>query len=204
MIRVLKLSGQELAAVAVGDVEDVGKLKRHLLSLYDLPVCMLQLVQDGCILGDAAVIDAPGAVQLVLVPVSGASQGEAAAALIRASAKGNVETVRLLLRAGANKDLENREGNTALIYACLRGHMEIVRMLLEAGADTELTNKIGDTALTLACAAGRVEIVRSLLDARADKELTGRFGDTALTCACRKLGHFGDRLCVQCAGYPKP
>ena len=100
-----------------------------------------------------------------------------------ASQNGRVEIVRLLLDAGADKNLLDCDGFTALMLASDRGHHEVVRLLLEAGADEGLTNCFGRTALMPASQAGRVEIVRLLLDAGADKNLLDCDGFTALMLA---------------------
>ena len=55
----------------------------------------------------------------------------------------HVRIVRLLLRAGANKDLVDNGGNTALTLAADHGNAEIVRVLLAAGADRTLKNGLG-------------------------------------------------------------
>jgi uncharacterized protein len=46
----------------------------------------------------------------------------------------HVETLRALIKAGANLQLTDRSGNTPLALARARGDKEIVRILLEAGA----------------------------------------------------------------------
>ena len=94
MIRVLKLSGEELAAAAVKDVTSVKQLKQHLHGVYGLPVNMQQIVQDGRILQNAEKLDAPTVVQLVLVRQS---QREVDKALYWGMMTGHVEIVLLLL-----------------------------------------------------------------------------------------------------------
>jgi len=63
-------------------------------------------------------------------------------ALIWASAYGYTEHVRLLLDAGANPDLQTKDGRTAFIYAFIHasgsGNIESMRLLLKAGANTNL------------------------------------------------------------------
>ena len=53
-------------------------------------------------------------------------------ALMVASRAGHVDTVRVLLDAGANLG-GNYNGHTALILASTQGHLETARMLLQAG-----------------------------------------------------------------------
>ena len=63
-----------------------------------------------------------------------------ATALILAAQSGHVEVVRLLLEAGADKDVADDDGATALMEAAYRGHVEVVRLLLEAGADKDMAS----------------------------------------------------------------
>ena len=68
-------------------------------------------------------------------------------ALMRASNKGHVQIVLLLLAAGANLDMVCHAGFTALMRACGAGHLQVVRVLLEAGANTDAADNNGRTAL---------------------------------------------------------
>ena len=59
--------------------------------------------------------------------------------------KGHVGITRLLLEAGADKDLPGHCGYTALTLAAVKGHVGITRLLLEAGADKDLPGHCGYT-----------------------------------------------------------
>jgi len=56
-------------------------------------------------------------------------------ALIGAALEGHVETVRVLLRYGADVHLSDRLGTTALMAAAEGGHEEVIGLLTEAGAE---------------------------------------------------------------------
>ncbi len=72
-------------------------------------------------------------------------------ALLRASSKGNTNSVKLLLaQPGIKVDESNLDGVTALMTAVDHGHVEIIDMLLKAGANVSMTNKHGDTAIAIA------------------------------------------------------
>jgi ankyrin repeat protein len=89
-------------------------------------------------------------------------------ALIPASERGHVETVRYLLsETDVDVDHVNKLGWTALLEAILLSdggprHQEIVRLLIEAGADTDLADKDGVKPLSHARARGQREIAAIL------------------------------------------
>ena len=58
--------------------------------------------------------------------------------------------VKLLLDAGADPNLANKDGETPLYRASGKGHAEVAKLLLEAGADPILADKDGRTPLYLA------------------------------------------------------
>ena len=58
--------------------------------------------------------------------------------------------MELLLKQGANANLQNEDGYTALLIAVSSGNKEIVQLLLENGADINIKNIDGKTAWSLA------------------------------------------------------
>ncbi|XP_024290940.1 KN motif and ankyrin repeat domain-containing protein 4 [Oncorhynchus tshawytscha] len=79
-----------------------------------------------------------------------ASQG-GQTALMLAVRHGRGLMVRLLLRCGADPNVQDRQGATALMCACERGHTHVAWLLLErAECDTSLTDQRGRTALFMA------------------------------------------------------
>ena len=91
-------------------------------------------------------------------------------AIIPASERGHVETVRYLLNeTDVDVDHVNKLGWTALLEAILLSdggprHQEIVRLLIEAGADIDLADKDGVKPLTHARARSQREVA-SILEA---------------------------------------
>ena len=109
-------------------------------------------------------------------------------ALIDAADTGGIQSISILIEAGAEVDAqpEDRNGDTALIRAVRAGHADAVRLLLDEGADPNLQNAEGTTALIVA--AGNTDevgaqLVRMLLDAGADPNLRSAEGLTALSAA---------------------
>ena len=72
-----------------------------------------------------------------------------------AARSGDVAVLRMMLEAGADKDLPDEEGATALIMSSQGGHKEIVRLLLNNRADPLLTDDCERTALMYACSGCR-------------------------------------------------
>ncbi|SFE90816.1 Ankyrin repeat-containing protein [Chitinophaga sp. CF118] len=81
----------------------------------------------------------------------------------------NPEVVKLLLRNGADVDLDDGFGATALMYAVSNSNVEIVKILLEHGADPALKDKSGNNAFSNAKIARNKEITRMLNEMRKDK-----------------------------------
>lgn len=64
-------------------------------------------------------------------------------ALMLAVRHGRGLMVRLLLRCGADTNIQDCQGTTALVYACERGHTHIARLLLQrAECDTSVTDRV--------------------------------------------------------------
>lgn len=89
-------------------------------------------------------------------------------ALIFASARGEVEIVKMLIEAGAPLDRVNTLGWSALLEATLlgdggRAHQEIVRLLLDAGADPTIADHDGITPHEHAIHRGHHELANIFL-----------------------------------------
>jgi len=62
----------------------------------------------------------------------------------------NIETVKVLIKAGAHINEKDSDGNTALMLYAKDNWFEGVEELITAGADTNLVNKWCETALIIA------------------------------------------------------
>jgi ankyrin repeat protein len=127
----------------------------------------------------AARVGAVRRVRVLLLPQKvdvDAEDSEGCTALIHASAAGQTESVRLLLKAGADveaEDIRYRYLWGPLHYASAMGQAGVVRLLLGKGLkpDESWTPDDRQTQpLHLACKHGHVEVVRLLLDAGAEKD----------------------------------
>jgi uncharacterized protein len=118
-----------------------------------------------------------------------APQADGMTALHWAAYHDDLDTAKLLVRAGADPKAANRYGVTPLSLACTNGNGAMVEALLEAGADPNTTLPGGETALMTAARVGAPESVKALLvrGARVDAK-DDRRGQTALMWAAAE-GH---------------
>lgn len=65
---------------------------------------------------------------------------------MKASVKGHIKAVRLLIEQGARPNITDKSGRTALMMAAFRGHARVVQELLHGGADPAVRDKYGKTA----------------------------------------------------------
>eukprot|EP00964_Phaeocystis_antarctica_P004345 scaffold2360_cov62-Phaeocystis_antarctica.AAC.2 len=100
--------------------------------------------------------------------------------LLHASAtNGQLEIVRMLLKRGANVDLQNSQGYTGLSIAASYGHPSVVLLLLQHSANPDLQSSEGGTALMGAAGGGHEACVQALLQRKAKTELLDGNGRTA-------------------------
>ena len=88
-------------------------------------------------------------------------------ALMYASKKGHTTCVNLLLKAGADVNLKDRDDMTALMYGATNGYDDCVELLLKAGADVNTKDRNDMTALALATSNGHAECAKLLQEAGA-------------------------------------
>ena len=66
--------------------------------------------------------------------------------LMSAARRGDLETVRATLSAGADVNIRDKDGRTPLMFAAQRGDIEVARLLLQKGANPNLRDNDGLTA----------------------------------------------------------
>ena len=99
-----------------------------------------------------------------------------------AAMRNDVETVRTLLRGGADANAPHGDGMTALHWAAEHGNAAMADVLLRAGAKVSAVTLIGNyTPLHVAAKAGSAEVAKLLLMAGSDANVaTTNSGATAL------------------------
>jgi ankyrin repeat protein len=99
--------------------------------------------------------------------------------LMQAAGRGQLDTCKTLIRAGADVKLGDPQNRTALHFAAANGHDDVCQLLLECGADVDvMTNNDGGTPLHWA--GGRAAAARVLLAAGASLHLRTKYDLVAL------------------------
>ncbi len=102
-------------------------------------------------------------------------------ALSYAAQTGSVESLQVLLDAGADVNTSDCWGKTPLIHAVQRpDNEESIKLLLSAGADVNVADKGGMTALQHAVKGNQCELVGILITAGADVNCNNPSGMTPL------------------------
>eukprot|EP00444_Apocalathium_aciculiferum_P026819 CAMPEP_0183444492 /NCGR_PEP_ID=MMETSP0370-20130417/95222_1 /TAXON_ID=268820 /ORGANISM="Peridinium aciculiferum, Strain PAER-2" /LENGTH=267 /DNA_ID=CAMNT_0025634855 /DNA_START=65 /DNA_END=865 /DNA_ORIENTATION=- len=103
--------------------------------------------------------------------------------LMQAVRSGNVNGINTSLKAGADLNGTDGDGQTPLMMACCCAQLEAVKALVEAGADLNAKNEEGRTALMNASVHCDVENVKALVEAGANVDAKTEHGITALMLA---------------------
>jgi uncharacterized protein len=160
--------------------------RKHLAALWLLPLlAVLDLRAAGpspaSVVDAAKVGDAKAVSQAIRQSDVNKPEADGTTALHWAVRRGALDSIDLLLQAGAQVSATTRYGVSPLYLAAQKGNAAIVDRLLKAGADARFALPDGETVLMTAARSGNAEAVRLLAAHRADvnfKEPTR--GQTAL------------------------
>lgn len=100
--------------------------------------------------------------------------------LIVACLHGQIEAMRVIIKAGGDIEGLDSNGKTCLFYAIAKRNYEATALLLASGADLKQVDRNGRTPLMHACMDGNVPIVTALLKAGASLNATDNKGRTPL------------------------
>jgi uncharacterized protein len=117
------------------------------------------------------------------------SAAAADARVAEAAMRGDADTVRALLKEGADVNSAQGDGMTALHWAAMKDNVELAEMLLYAGANVKATTRMGGyTPLTLAAKNGNAAMIAALAKGGADVNAPTSTGVTPLMLAAQS-GH---------------
>jgi len=105
--------------------------------------------------------------------------------LVDAAKNADRNTLRALLKPGADVNAAQGDGTTALHWASYRDDLESADLLLRGGANVNAANDLGATPLWTACQNGSAAMVRRLLEAGANPNAALTFGETLVMSAAR-------------------
>lgn len=101
---------------------------------------------------------------LLLSKGADANGNEKAIPLHTAVIANHPEIVKLLLKAHADVNKQNKQGQTALMLAVEYNHPEIIKVLLQAGANRELQNIYQERAIDIARKKTNQALINLLLE----------------------------------------
>ncbi len=126
---------------------------------------LVSLNAAGTTLIDAVKVGNRAAVRALITPAAVKSaEADGMTALHWAVRGDDLDTVQLLIKAGANVSAANRYGITPLSLAATNGNPSVTRALLKAGANPNAAGPDGETILMTAARAGNADVVNALLD----------------------------------------
>ena len=121
-----------------------------------------------------------GAVVLSVSLLAGTNEAPVA----EAAMSGDRDTVRSLLKEGADVNAAMGDGMTALHWAAKKGDVELAQMLLYAGANVKAMTRLGNyTPIIMASETGNAAMIEMLLKAGADAKVATSNGTTPLMLA---------------------
>eukprot|EP00730_Choanoeca_flexa_P004300 TRINITY_DN11656_c0_g2_i1.p1 TRINITY_DN11656_c0_g2~~TRINITY_DN11656_c0_g2_i1.p1 ORF type:complete len:431 (+),score=100.09 TRINITY_DN11656_c0_g2_i1:53-1294(+) len=106
--------------------------------------------------------------------------------LHRAAGRGDLASVKALIKRGSNINMTDHAGWTPLHEAVAQGHTAVVEVLLKQGADPNLQSQDGIVGLHDAAELGFAKIVELLLRSGADPEVRNAQGELAMDLATSK------------------
>ncbi|EAX86840.1 ankyrin repeat protein, putative [Trichomonas vaginalis G3] len=97
--------------------------------------------------------------------------------------RGNLQLVKYLISAGADKDKKDNSEHSPLLTAVHFDHRDIVQYLVSIGADKDAPDDYGQTPLFYASRQGQLEILQYLISVGANLEAKDKNDDTPLSVA---------------------
>jgi len=101
-----------------------------------------------------------------------------------AALNGYADIAQLLIKHGADVNVQNGGKDTPLHWAALGGHADLVKILVGAGADVNAVDDSMDTPLHFAADVGSLDALNALLSAGANPGVRDAYGFLPADYAC--------------------
>ena len=120
---------------------------------------------------------------------------DGSSALMKASVWSYNDTrIKLLIKKGAEVNMQNEQGWFALAVASENGNIDTVKVLIDNGADVNMQTSDGTSSLMIACTTQYCDIVELLIEKGADVNLQSTDGGSALIVASGKSTFLGEDM----------
>lgn len=169
----LSMRQKELEEIFITNIEknNIDKVKKFLSSGISVDTILhsRQLIWDTNYFSILSIASFAGSVEIVnfliekKVNVNQVDCLKNRTALHWAVASDNHEIVTILIKAGANVNIPDRDSITPLILASNLGNMTIVRLLINNGSNMNDKDRMGTTALHYACMRFHFDIAQELI-----------------------------------------
>jgi ankyrin repeat protein len=136
------------------------------LAQYSNTYTFFQGIRDRDFAAVEQAVEAPGS---TVINARDRDTGDGAIHIV--TRRRDTQYLLYLLRARANPNLRNRNGETAMHIAAQIGYLDGVHWLNVVEADVNATNGRGETPLVLAVQQRNEDIVRQLVEAGADPDI---------------------------------
>ncbi|RKL29226.1 hypothetical protein BFJ72_g12135 [Fusarium proliferatum] len=110
-------------------------------------------------------------------------------AIISACCSGSTDSVKMLIRHGADLSITTTEGSTCLHEAARHGFYDIARILVESNVHLSTQDNYGFTPLHLAASEGHLKCYQYLLEQGHDVNIRDINGARVIHHACLRAGH---------------
>ncbi len=129
-------------------------------------------------------VGTPGDSSILAMVPSAVAQNDGNVPLHWAALNGYADIAQLLIKHGAQVNVQNGGKDTPLHWAALGGHADLARILINAGADVNAQDDSLDTPLHFASDVGSLDTVSALLSAGADPNMRDAYGFLPSDYAC--------------------
>lgn len=107
-------------------------------------------------------------------------------AMLKAAARGDVESLKRLISSGTSLESANAAGETPLLLVVKNNHLPAAAFLIDARSNIKAQAANKDSPWLLAGALGRTQMLRHMIPKGPDFSLRNRFGGNALIPVCER------------------